>query len=97
MNIKQKNVVFIANQNSGGKKLSILIGESHPPKKKITIKLDINIILQYSPKKNRAKPIEEYSILNPATSSASASGKSKGARLVSARIEIKKIRTKGSN
>ena len=48
-------------------------------------------MLAYSPKKNAAKAIAEYSTLYPATSSASASGKSKGARFVSAKIEIKNI------
>lgn len=51
----------------------------------------------YSPKKKAAKVIAEYSTLYPATSSASASGKSKGARLVSANIEIKNIIDKGNN
>jgi hypothetical protein len=59
-------------------------------------KVDINKILAYSPKKKAAKVIAEYSTLYPATSSASASGKSKGARFVSAKIEIKKIKTKGN-
>jgi len=53
--------------------------------------------LLYSAKKNIAKIIEEYSTLYPATNSASASGKSKGERLVSANIEIKKIIAQGSN
>jgi len=48
-------------------------------------------MLLYSAKKNKAKVIDEYSTLNPATSSASASGKSNGARFVSASSEIKKI------
>jgi len=47
--------------------------------------------------KNIAKIIEEYSTLYPATSSASASGRSNGDRLVSANIEIKKITAQGSN
>jgi len=47
-------------------------------------------MLLYSPKKNIAKIIEEYSTLYPATNSASASGKSNGALLVSANIEMKK-------
>ena len=71
-------------------------GESHPPKKKITITVAIKSILLYSPKKNMAKIIEEYSTLYPATNSASASGKSKGARLVSANIEIKNIMAQGN-
>jgi hypothetical protein len=47
--------------------------------------------LLYSARKNRANPLEEYSTLYPETSSASASGRSKGCRLVSARVVIKKI------
>ena len=45
----------------------------------------------YSPRKNKANVMLEYSTLNPATSSASASGKSKGCLFVSANEEIKKI------
>jgi hypothetical protein len=48
-------------------------------------------MLPYSPRKNKAKPIAEYSTLYPETSSASASGKSKGCRFVSAKAEIKNI------
>ena len=50
----------------------------------------IRIMLAYSPRKNSAKVIDEYSTLKPATSSDSPSGRSKGARLVSARVEMKK-------
>jgi hypothetical protein len=49
-------------------------------------------MFEYSPKKNKAKAIAEYSIKYPATSSASASAKSKGARLVSASAEKKNKR-----
>jgi hypothetical protein len=59
-----------------------------PPRKKVTQIADINNILLYSPKKNIAKVIEEYSTKKPATNSASASGKSNGALFVSAYIEI---------
>ena len=62
-----------------------------PPKNRIIVKADIRIMFEYSPKKNKANPIAEYSVKYPATSSASASGKSKGARLVSARMETKNI------
>jgi len=48
-------------------------------------------MLEYSPKKNNAKVIEEYSVLYPETNSDSDSGKSKGALFVSANNEIKKI------
>ena len=70
---------------------------SQPPKKKIVIIDDIKIMFEYSPRKNMANIIEEYSTLYPATSSASASGKSKGALFVSANIEIKKTIAQGNN
>jgi len=57
---------------------------------------DNQSILLYSAKKNNANVIAEYSTLNPATSSASASGKSKGARFVSASNEIKNTTHVGS-
>jgi hypothetical protein len=72
------------------------INELLPPKKKITNKQLINKMLAYSPRKNAAKRKAEYSTLYPATNSASASGKSNGARLVSAKIDIKKIIPKGN-
>lgn len=54
-------------------------------------------MLLYSPKKNIAKIMDEYSTLYPATNSASASGRSKGARFVSANMETKKIAAHGNN
>jgi len=38
-------------------------GGNQPPKKKITVKVDIRKILVYSPIKNKAKPTAEYSTL----------------------------------
>jgi len=49
----------------------------------------------YSAKKNKAKVIPGYSILNPETNSLSPSVKSKGALLVSATPEIKYIKEAG--
>jgi len=66
-------------------------GTCHPPKKNSALRPDLRIILLYSARKNRANPIAEYSTLYPDTSSASASGRSKGCRLVSASVVIKKI------
>jgi hypothetical protein len=60
-----------------------------------TVKRLIKIIEPYSARKKRAKPMLAYSTLKPDTSSDSASGKSNGARLVSAKIEIKNIRNNG--
>jgi hypothetical protein len=75
----------------------IFIGANHPPKNRITVKEHIRIILLYSAKKKRAKLIAEYSTLYPETSSASASGKSKGCLFVSASAQIKKIMNIGNN
>ena len=69
--------------------------DNHPPKKINVVKALIKIIELYSAKKNKAKPILEYSTLKPETSSDSASGRSKGARFVSANILIKNIRVSG--
>ena len=64
---------------------------NQPPKNKIETKALIKSILAYSPRKNKAKVIAEYSTLYPETNSASASGKSKGWRFVSASIETQNI------
>jgi len=79
--------VLIINQNEEFGK--ILKGDNQPPKKHIAIITDNHSILLYSAKKNNAKVIAEYSTLKPATSSASASGKSNGALFVSANKEMK--------
>ena len=69
--------------------------DNQPLKKIRTVKTLIAIIEPYSAKKNKAKPILEYSTLNPETSSDSASGRSKGALLVSASIDTRNIKNKG--
>src|SRR5690606_28958571 len=71
------------------------VGGNHPPKNKIEQIPLIRIMFAYSPRKNKANVMEEYSTLNPATSSASASGKSNGWRLVSANMQIKNTITMG--
>jgi len=82
INKNKKKQTFRANQTTPGTQKSIKRSEggSHPPQNKQAHKLLIRIILAYSPKKNRANPIEEYSTLNPATNSASASGRYHAAR-----------------
>src|SRR5690606_32773573 len=79
---------FNPNQTTPGTKLKKSNGGNQPPKNSNAEKILINRILAYSPKKNKAKVIPEYSTLYPATNSASASGKSKGARFVSAKEQI---------
>jgi hypothetical protein len=67
------------------------------PKNKIDHKVDITKILVYSPKKKKVKPIALCSVINPATYSDSASGKSIGALFVSATADIKNNRAIGNN
>jgi len=59
---------------------------SSRPKNSLTPREENNRILAYSAKKISTNPTEEYSILNPETSSDSPSEKSKGVRFVSAII-----------
>jgi len=70
---------------------------SQPPRNIITVKTLISIIEPYSARKNNAKPILAYSTLKPETNSDSASGKSKGARFVSANIDTNHIIKSGKN
>ncbi|MNW70727.1 hypothetical protein D3C74_501610 [compost metagenome] len=62
------------------------IGEAQPPRNMIDAMQDSRIMLAYSPRKNRAKAIPEYSTMWPATISDSPSTTSNGWRLVSATI-----------
>lgn len=57
----------------------------------IVVRAFIMIILTYSARKNRAKGPPAYSTLKPDTSLDSPSVRSKGARLVSASVEINHI------
>src|SRR3954470_12307679 len=72
-------------------------GGSQPPRNKIAVIALTKIILPYSPRKKSAKVIAEYSTKYPATSSDSPSGRSKGARFVSARPEMKKMMNMGKS
>ena len=84
------------NQNSGqitGRKPNT--GPSHPPKNNVTAIAEMTTTWMYSPRKNIANRIPEYSVWNPATSSVSASGRSNGARFVSAMPAMRKIRNAG--
>lgn len=61
----------------------------------MAVSVFINIMLAYSAKKNRAKGPAAYSTLNPETSSDSPSVRSKGARFVSASVEMYHIIASG--
>lgn len=62
---------------------------------KIADRVFMNRMLAYSARKKRAKGPPAYSTLNPETSSDSPSVRSKGARLVSARVETYHIAARG--
>jgi hypothetical protein len=95
--IKKNKINEVLSPNTNG---SITNNQEHgidnqPPKNIKTVNKLIAIIDPYSAKKNKANPMLEYSTLKPETSSDSASGKSNGARFVSAKIETKNIKNKG--
>jgi len=64
------------------------VGMCRAPRKRIAERVFIRRMFAYSARKNRAKGPPAYSTLNPETSSDSPSVRSKGARLVSARVEM---------
>ena len=90
-----KTTLIPIHKKPGIKKKSKGKGDNHPPKKHKDVIELIRIMFEYSPRKNKANPMAEYSVKYPATSSASASGKSNGALFVSARIQTNQIITAG--
>src|SRR5688572_21833664 len=66
-----------------------LIVDNNPPKNRMDVMAHISTMERYSPRKNSRNGVEEYSTKKPATSSLSASTRSKGGRLVSASAETK--------
>lgn len=71
------------------------MGLLYAPKNRIIVRAFIIMILAYSARKKRAKGPPAYSTLKPDTNSDSPSVKSKGARLVSAKVEINHIMARG--
>merc|ERR1712225_45556 len=98
INSETKNTVLIPIHRGPGTRVKgkQSKGGSQPPLNNKTVKILMRIMLAYSPKKNLANPKALYSTLYPATSSASASGRSKGGRFVSASAETKKSPNIGS-
>lgn len=72
-----------------------MMGKWEAPKNKVAERVFIRRMLAYSARKKRANGPAAYSTLNPETSSDSPSVRSKGARLVSARVEIYHIAARG--
>src|SRR6476661_4190039 len=73
------------------------IGESQPPKNSTVMIAHMPTMATYSPSMNSRYGVEEYSTMKPATSSDSASTRSKGGRFVSANAEMKKMMNIGNS
>lgn len=71
------------------------VGIWDAPRKSIAESVFIRRMLAYSARKNSAKGPPAYSTLKPETSSDSPSVRSKGARLVSAKVEMYHIAARG--
>src|SRR5579871_2942623 len=97
-NKKKKKNILSRNQKIPGTRVNgqILSGGNQPPKNKMVHIAHISTTLTYSPRKKSKNGVDEYSTKNPATSSASASTRSNGGRLVSASAETKKIGSIGN-
>src|SRR5919112_1934624 len=67
-------------------------GMSHPPKKSVVTMAQTVTTLAYSAMKKKENFMALYSVWYPAISSDSASGMSKGSRLVSAKPEIRNMK-----
>ncbi|CAK5273093.1 unnamed protein product, partial [Mycena citricolor] len=92
-NKKQKKLVFIPKIKACKfikDSFTKISGILYPPKKKIAEIVLNKTIELYSPKKKKTKRVAECSVKKPATSSDSASCKSKGVLEVSASTEMKK-------
>src|ERR1700730_8557846 len=72
-------------------------GGSQPPRNRIVISAHIVMTATYSVSMKSMYGVEEYSTMKPATSSDSASTRSKGGRFVSASAEMKKITNIGNS
>src|ERR671917_2402593 len=91
------------NQSSGHQpvlapsQIEIGHGARQPPRKSVAASAETVTMLMYSARKKRANFSDEYSVWKPPTSSLSASGRSKGARLVSPTIDTQKITKLGKS
>src|SRR3569832_103004 len=92
-NMKKTKSILSASQMMPGTQVNgtMFRGDSQPPKNRTEHRAHIRSTLMYSPRKNSRNGVAEYSTKKPATSSDSASTRSKGGRLVSASAETKKI------
>src|SRR5579864_3801864 len=98
-NRKNMKNSFRANQITPGTQLNggKFTGGSHPPRNRMVAIAHIVVIATYSPSMNSKYGVEPYSTMKPATSSDSASTRSKGGRLVSASAEMKNTMNIGNS
>src|SRR6185295_60396 len=94
--MKKKRPANILAKNHRGESGRKGTGESHPPKKRLAPSAATVIMFTYSAICMSANFIDEYSVWKPATSSVSASGRSKGVRLTSAVAATRKTANAGS-
>src|SRR5438445_12533871 len=93
-----KKILANSHANGGIALVSSLSqGAAQPPRNMTVASADTRIMLAYSPRKNSAKGMPEYSTWNPATISDSPSATSNGVRLVSATPETKYTTNMGPN
>src|SRR3954453_2863328 len=97
--MKNTNSALRTNQITPGIQVNGATGNggSQPPMNRIVVIAHIVAIATYSPSMNIMYGVEPYSTMKPATSSDSASTRSKGGRLVSASAEMKKMMNIGNS
>src|SRR6476660_8113113 len=97
--MKNTKQTLSANQNTPGSQVKggSATGGAQPPRNRIVVSEHMVMIATYSPSMNSRYGVEEYSTMKPATSSDSASTRSKGGRFVSAIAEMKKITNIGNS
>src|SRR6478735_3449054 len=97
--MKNTSNAFNTNQITPGIQVNGAIGNggSQPPMNRIVVMAHMVAIATYSPSMNIMYGVDPYSTMKPATSSDSASTRSNGGRLVSAKAEIKKMMNIGNS
>src|SRR6516165_2755990 len=98
-NMKNMNDALSVNQITPGTQVKGTIGKggSQPPRNRMVVMAHMVAMATYSPSMNSMYGVEPYSTMKPATSSDSASTRSKGGRLVSASAEMKNTMNIGNS
>src|SRR6185503_17627323 len=97
--MKNTKKAFSRNQTTPGTQVNGATwnGGSQPPMNRMVVIAHMVAIATYSPSMNIMYGVEPYSTMNPATSSDSASTRSKGGLLVSASAEMKNTTNIGNS